>query len=191
MIVGLVGIGAVVLLLRPAPRPRQRSAQLTRIASAVITAAVIGVAMVFFTGPYWVSFGQPYGGLSWGEGYYRHQLRFASQARATIDAYHRQPTPDGMVSVVFVQGEGFEMTNYTGTLWLSVLHRDNGLAWQEALWVLGPKTEADVYAFARDDPEPVRFFTNSPIVTTAINRLMADNPAKRVQIVPVTYPVPR
>jgi hypothetical protein len=191
MIVGLIGIGAVVLLLRPAPRPRRRSAQLTRIASAVITAAVISVAMVFFTGPYWVSFGQPYGGLSWGEGYYRNQLRFASQARATVDAYHRQPTPDGMVSVVFVQGEGFEMTNYTGTLWLSVLHRDNGLAWQEALWVLGPKTEADVYAFARDNPEPVRFFTNSPIVTAAINRLMADNPAKRVQIVPVAYPVPR
>jgi hypothetical protein len=189
MIAGLVGAGALVLLVRPGAWPR-RSARLARITSSVVTGTAVGLAMVFFSGPYWVSFGQPDGDLSWGEGYFRYDLRFINPARTTVDVYQRQPTPDGMVSVILVEGDAFEMTNYAGTLWLSVLHRDNGLGWQEAMWVLGPKTEADVYALARDNPEPVRFFTNSPMVVAAVNRLAAEDPARRVQVVQIVHPVP-
>ncbi|WP_238013331.1 DUF1616 domain-containing protein [Dactylosporangium sp. AC04546] len=193
LVVLLVGAGAAVVLVvgairAPQRRPRRWLAGLVPSAAA---AAALLVGAVFFAGPMASKgFRYPPNGRSWGESYARDLNNFAEPANAIVSTFERLPNSDGYVTVLYVNGRYDAMTTYNGTLWLSVLYNNHGLAWRDTLWVLPKpiKSQAELEQFIRDSPDPVRFVTNAPSVSRAVEHVRQTDPGIRVEVVPIKYP---
>ncbi|GAA2619685.1 hypothetical protein GCM10010399_58370 [Dactylosporangium fulvum] len=194
LLVLLVGAGATVLLAQEAIRvPKRRGRRwLAGLAPSAIAAVVLLVGAIFFAGPTAANTGfrHPPNGRSWGESYVRDLNNFADPANAIVTTYNRAPDSDGYVTVLYVNGRYDAMTSYNGTLWLSVLYNNHGRAWRVTLWLLPTptKSQAELEQFIRDSPHPVRFVTNAPLVSQAVERVRQTDPGIRVEVVPITYP---
>ncbi|MET7396176.1 hypothetical protein ABZS66_22105 [Dactylosporangium sp. NPDC005572] len=193
LVVLLVGAGAAVVLvagaIRVPQRPRRR--WLTGLAPSAVAATVLLVGAVFFAGPAASKgFRHPPNGRSWGEAYARDLNNFAEPAKAIVTTFQQLPHSDGYVTVLYVNGRYDAMTTYNGSLWLSVLYNNHGRAWRDTLWVLPKptKSEAELEQFIRDSPDPVRFVTNVPAVSQAVEHVRQTDPNIRVEVVPIKYP---
>ena len=192
LVVLLVGAGATVMLAPGALRaPRRwRGRWLAGLVPSTATAAVLLAGAFFYAGPADPGFRHPPNDRSWGEAYARDLNNFFQPANAIVTTFHKLPHSDGYVTVLYVNGRHDAMTTYNGTLWLSVLYNNHGLAWRDTIWVLPTptKTEAELEQFIRESPDPVRFVTNAPSVSRAVEHVRQTDPGIRVEVVPITYP---
>lgn len=192
LVVLLVGAGATVMLAPAALRTthRRHGRWLAGLVPSATAAAVLLAGAFFFAGPANPGFRHPSTGRSWGEAYARDLNNFLAPAKAIVTTYQMRPNSDGYVTVLYVNGRHDALTTYNGTLWLSVLYNNHGLAWRDTLWVLPTptKTDAELEQFIRESPDPVRFVTNAPAVSRAVAHVRQTDPGIRVEVVPITYP---
>lgn len=183
LLVALVAAGALTLLLR---RPLRPPAAVDRILAAGSTALAVLLGLAFFSGPYTAGFAQPPAGVSWGRAYVRGQLGLPEPAAVAVAAYRQRPTPGGAANVILMTGAGGDQSSYYGTLWLSVLERNYGQAWQAWIWTLGgPKRPDDIRELVRTSRVPLRFVTDSAMVADTVAEIGREDPAARVEVVVV------
>ncbi len=184
-VVGLVGIGAAGLLLRPrltgpVRRPAGRR-RWTAEAVPALLAAVLALAMV--------------GGLrlnepakapsaytSWGVAHLNGEQALRWHAAVTTTVLDRY-SGDGRVTLIAF---GAPISNYLSSMYLSALERNYGVAWAQVQALNTEDWPNGLVDGLHEDPVPIRVVTTSPEVASQIEAIRRADPELDIDLVQVT-----
>ncbi|MFI1584049.1 hypothetical protein [Embleya sp. NPDC020630] len=181
IVVALVCLGATWFV---APRWRpghfagraRRSAPFTRPVPALVLAMALFAALALNANPDRDVWRKPPRDLSWGVGYFTKKMDHPRLAQLVLKTIRAQPDPRGHATIVQMKNDW--QANYYGTLWVDVLSRNLGTAWQ-----------AKPYYGTQETPEqltkrivvkfpklPIRVVTDDPEILATVQTLRRDRP---------------
>ena len=196
LLVALVASGAIALLVRrPGTRPRpsgSRLAILDRTAPTIVVTVAIVLALGYYGGTVVPGWQGPRPGFSWGRAYVDGKTASIPDTAAAIMSVAKRPAADGTVDVFVTSGpQHWYFTPYYGTLFLSALRRNSGTAAPAVRWTLpagSQKTQQDIRRLldGYDGYQvPLRIVTDSASVVAAVNAIKHEDPAARIEVVPL------
>ncbi|WP_424640005.1 hypothetical protein [Embleya sp. AB8] len=186
-VVGLVCLGGTWFV---APRWRpghfagrtHRAAPFTRPIPALVVALSLVAAIALNANPDRDVWRKPPRDLSWGVGYFTKKMDHPRLAQLVLKTIQAQPNPQGHATIVQMKNDW--QANYYGTLWVDVLSRNLGTAWQ-AKPTYGTQetpeqlTRRIVVKFPR---LPIRVVTDDPEILATVQNLRRDRPDLRLDV---------
>ncbi|MGW1996952.1 hypothetical protein [Embleya sp. NPDC001921] len=187
IVVGLVCLGGT-WFVAPRWRPghfaaRSRVAEpFTRPLTASVLALCVVVSIAYNANPDREVWRKPPKDLSWGVGYFEKKMDQPRLAQLILAVMKAQPKPQGHATIVQMKNDW--QANYYGTLWVDVLSRNLGTAWQTKPTYGNQETpEQLTQRIAVKFPElPMRVVTDDPVTLATLQTLRRDRPDLRLEV---------